>query len=222
MDGIRRFMTSPPTDIHEPNDQTGSNSVLDMLRDGGDVAHANFFELHRADLRRFATSLMAPRLRQRLDESDIIQEGFLQFKREVASYLKTPRIPPAIWLRRIIRQTIWRANRDHLETQSRDPRREVAQSETSRAFVDEIAESISSVGNKATRNEMRVCIRDLVSLMPIQQREILWLIHVEACSLREAAEELQITYDAAKKRYQRALVRLTDQYGDELKELTQP
>ena len=215
-----RTMTVISSDIEGSDDQSQSGFWVQLLREGGAVAQANFFEQHREGLRRFALSLLDPRLRQRLDESDIVQNGFIRFKKEIGSYLEEPKIPPSIWLRRIIRQTVWSANRQHLDAQARDPRREIGQGETSSAFGDEIAKSMSSVGNKASREEMRVTIRELVELMPLQQREILWLIHVEACSLREAASELEITYEAAKKRYRRALTRLLDRYGDKLKQLT--
>ncbi len=44
--------------------------------------------------------------------------------------------------------------------------------------------------------------------MPLLESEILTLVHFESRTVREAAAELNITVEAAKKRYRRAIVRL--------------
>lgn len=184
--------------------------VVNSLRTGGASARSEFFNQCGVELKRIAQFRIHPRLRRRLDDSDILQELYIRYEREIEDYLERPRIPPTVWLRTMLRQTLWRFHRDNVDAQCRDLRREIDNGEMLPVFIDDLAESISSLGSNLNKIEMRERIRTIVNEMPRMEREILTLVHFEERTVREASMELGIKLEAAKKRYRRALNRLRD------------
>ncbi len=195
---------------------TAENSTLDDLRAGGNSACAKFFNDRREELQRMTRFRIDRRLKRRMDDSDILQEAYLEYCNRIKSYLETPQIPPLIWLRRLVRQVISRQNRDHIGTQCRDLRREKYDLSSSAVNIEHLAVSLSSVGSKLNRLELRARLFDIVQSMSPIEREILTLVHFEEMTIREAALELEIGFEAAKKRYRRALNRLRKLHEEEL------
>lgn len=190
---------------------------VEMLRSGGEQARVDFFERHRNQLTKLAQFRMDPRVKRRVSDSDIIQEVFIKYVDEIDPYLDEVGMPPKVWLRRLVRRVIYRANRDHIQTQGRDLRREHPLDTLSSEGIRELVESLSSVGEKIDRQQLREKIRDIVSRMPKLDREILSLVHFEEQSILEASMELGIKYEAAKKRYRRSLNRLKEIHETTLK-----
>ena len=203
-------MSPPLTDLEE--------RAIHTLRHGDRVDRASFFDRHRAELQQMARARLDPRIRRRLDDSDVIQEVFVRYCGEMETYLRDPQIPPLVWLRRIVRQTIYRLHRDHMETQCRDLRREVSEATTGNFALDHLSESFSSVAKGLKRQELRTKLKDIFSRMSETDREILALVHIEDRTVREAAMELDIEMEAAKKRYHRALVKLREMNQSSLQE----
>ncbi|MEO1618324.1 MAG: sigma-70 family RNA polymerase sigma factor [Planctomycetota bacterium] len=191
---------------------------LETLREGGQQARAEFFERHRKQLKEMARFRMDPRVKRRVSESDIIQDVFFKYSEEIEPYLAEVVLPPKVWLRRLVRRVIWGVNRHHIERQCRDTRREHDLDTLSRVRVQELTESLSSVGKKIDRKQLQKKMREIVSKMPKYEREILTLVHFEDQSIREAAMELDIEYEAAKKRYRRSLKRLKNAHQAALQE----
>ncbi len=70
-----------------------------------------FFERHRAELKLLDQFRMARQLKRRVDDSDVIQDAFVKYCTDLNQYLLDPKIPPVAWLRRLVRQVIFRVNR---------------------------------------------------------------------------------------------------------------
>ena len=191
------------------------SEVLEQLREC-ESYRAQFFESHRDELLRLATALLDPRLRRRIDEIDVVQEVFLRYATEIDDYLANPRLPPRIWLRRMMRQTIWQIHRSHLNTKCRDIRRENNCWVNSDVLVGDLVDSLSSVGSRLNRMDMNQKVREIVAMMPATEREIVWLVHMESMSIREVALELGLAYEKVKKRYSRSLTRLRRLHSETL------
>lgn len=167
-----------------------------------------FFERHRAALKELTKFRMAKELKRRVDGSDVIQDAFVKYCADVKKYLNDPRIPPVAWLRRLVRQVIFCANRTHLTTKCRDLRREIPNGSWVKVNLDELAASISSVGSILGKAELCEGVRKLLQSMSPKEREILTLVHFEALTIKQAAQRIGIGFEAAKKRYWRSLQRL--------------
>ncbi|HBE69785.1 MAG TPA: hypothetical protein DDW52_16695 [Planctomycetaceae bacterium] len=197
------------------------DATFRKLRDGGQVERVAFFEANRENLKKMARFRIDRRLVKRMDDSDMLQEAYIEYCKRLQRYLDNPRLPPTIWLRRLVRQVISQKNRNNVEAQCRDLRREVLQGVSSGINIDQLSDSLTSIGGRLQRVELREKLHKIVTSMSPIEREILVLVHFEGQTIREAALELDITLEAAKKRHRRALNRLREAHEDELLELQQ-
>src|SRR6516225_7221056 len=89
-------------------------------------ALAAHFDRHRDRLRRMVELRMDPRLRARLDASDVVQDAFLDVARDLDAYLADPKLPPLLWLRVHVGRRLTTVHRQHLGTKMRDAGREIS------------------------------------------------------------------------------------------------
>jgi RNA polymerase sigma-70 factor (ECF subfamily) len=82
-------------------DQTPSEvtHLIDRLRAGDRQALAELFHGYRERLRRMIELRMDPRLRTRLDASDVLQEAYLDLAGDLDAYRADPKLQPLIWMR---------------------------------------------------------------------------------------------------------------------------
>lgn len=185
------------------------DEVLKQFQAGGEVALAKYFAQLRGELHQMLRFRIDQRLKRRLDGSDIIQEAYMESCHRLETYLANPQIPPSAWVRRLVRQVLSKTQREHLGTQCRDVRREFHADELITSVdICELSASMTSPESRLQQGEMRAKLIEILSTMPMLESEILTLVHFESRTLREAAAELNINLEAAKKRYRRAIVRL--------------
>jgi len=182
---------------------------------------AGYFSRYRPRLSRMVQLRLHPRLRQRIDPSDVIQETYLEAARRLEHYLESPDVPLFLWLRRIASYTLQRAHRDHLKVKARDAGREVrhrsrAPDATSEAMAAQFVACGGSPSDAAARTEQKAAVRNALDGLPPADREILALRFFEQISNAEAAQVLQIKEEAVRKRYLRALQRFKDAIGGPL------
>ncbi len=103
-------------------EETPSSSRAEHSADGEPLDR--LFRYHRERLKRLVTFRLDPVLKRRLDESDIIQDAFVEACRKYEAYQRDPSVPVFIWLRLIVTETLIDTQRHHLGVQGRDPRRE--------------------------------------------------------------------------------------------------
>src|SRR5947209_18921632 len=96
------------------------NDSIKSLRNGDGRALAALFEQHRQRLRRMVELRLDPRLRARLDASDVVQEAFLDVAGDLDAYLADPKLPPLLWLRLHVGRRLTTLHRQHLRTKMRD------------------------------------------------------------------------------------------------------
>lgn len=187
---------------------------LKWLIDGGEPAFAEYFMTNRDRLRRMIELRLDRRLVQRVDASDILQEGFLDASNRLSEYLENPTMPFFVWLRFLVAQRLLAVHRWHFDRQKRDPRREdIARCHPAMetgAIAHELSGAFTSPSNAAARADLAGKLRALLEGMTDTDREILVLRHFEELSNNEAAAVLGISKAATSKRYIRALTRLKD------------
>jgi hypothetical protein len=71
-------------------------------------------------------NLLNRRLQGRVDDSDILQDAYLEAARKLSDYFQDPRAPFFLWLRRITGDKLLEVHRTHLGTRMRDADREVS------------------------------------------------------------------------------------------------
>jgi RNA polymerase sigma-70 factor, ECF subfamily len=178
-------------------------------------------ESYRDRLRRLVALRLDPRLRGRVDVSDVIQEGYLDAARRLGEYLADPgRMPFYLWLRFLVGQRVADQHRRHLGAQGRDAGREVslaraAMPEASAALLAaELLGKLTSPSQAAIRAERGRRLREALEALDPIDREVLVLRHYEQMSNGEVAAVLGLDKSAASKRHVRALARLREHLGD--------
>src|SRR5688500_12996049 len=111
------LMDKTPGDATDP---------IDLLRGGDSQALARLFDEHRDRLRRMVELRLSPRLRARLDPSDVLQEAFLDVAGDLDAYLADPKLPPLLWLRLHVGRRLTTLHRRHLGAKMRDAGMEIA------------------------------------------------------------------------------------------------
>jgi RNA polymerase sigma-70 factor (ECF subfamily) len=184
---------------------------------GGDSASLGLLlERDRDRLRRMVALRLDRRLQGRVDPSDVIQEAQFEAARRLAEYLDNPTMPFFLWLRLITGQKLAQFHRHHLGAQMRAAGREVSlfrehlPEATSAALADHLLGRLTDPPAAAVRAELKVRLQEALNSMDPGDREVLTLRHFEHLSTAEAAAELGIGEEAAKKRHIRAVKRLRD------------
>lgn len=194
--------------------ETKLEGLLERASDGDADALSQLFSIYRSRLRRMVSIRLNPRLRGRVDPSDVIQDAYLEVSRCLSGYLEKPTIPFFLWLRHITGQKIIMAHREHIGAQMRDARRDVSlyrgafPEATSVVLAAQLLGRLTSPSVAAIRAELKIRLQDALNSMEPMDREVLALRHFEQLSNSETAMELGISHAAASKRYLRALERL--------------
>jgi RNA polymerase sigma-70 factor, ECF subfamily len=196
-----------------PGDAT---DPIDRLRGGDRAALATLFNGYRDRLRRMMELRLDPRLRGRLDASDVLQEAFLDVDRDFNAYLADPKLPPLLWLRLHVGRRLMTLHRQHLGTKMRDAGLEISLYQgalpeaSSAALASMLLGRHTSPTQAAQRAERMLRVQEALASLDPMDREVLALRHFEQLGRAEAAQVLGITQEAGAKRYFRALKRLKD------------
>ncbi len=182
-----------------------------------EAALARTLEEFRPRLRRMVGLRLDPRVRTRVDASDILQETCLEATQRAAAYVRDRGVPFFIWVRFLAVQRVAQAHRKHLGAQQRDARREVrglGPQASSVAMVDVFAASTPTPSQQYAREERKRLVLETLDSLAENDREILALRHIEELSNRECAHLLELTDAGASRRYLRAAKRLAEALRD--------
>jgi len=191
-----------------------ARETIARAADGDPAAWQDLVRAHRERLRRMIALRLDPRLRGRVDPSDVVQETFLDATHLLADYQRDPPLPFYLWLRQLAGTRLAKAHRHHLGALCRDVRREVAipgevvPGVSSATLADHLAGREGRPSEAAVRAELRARLEELLDRLDPLDREVLALRHFEELGNSEVAQVLGITREAASKRHVRALKRL--------------
>lgn len=195
-----------------------ADDTEELLRRAADGDRQSLDELlgrHRARLRRMAALRLDPRVRGRIDASDVVQEATMEAYRRLGEYLEQRKLPFFLWLRFLTNQKVLEVHRRHLGAQRRDARREVQPhrgpwpESASVMLAEQLSGKLTGPSRGAMRAELEQRLRAALESMDQLDCQIVALRHFEQLSNAEAAAELGIDTSAASKRYVRAMRKLT-------------
>jgi len=197
--------------------RTTVDALLARAATGDDVAWGALLVEHAERLTRMVMFRLDPRLRGRVDASDVVQEAFLQAAAHRADFFRQPNGSIFFWLRAIANNKLLELHRNHLGTHKRDAARDVAldrqrsavgSESTSDALIAHLTGGATGPATAAGRADVGARLRAALDEMEPIDREVLALRHFEQLTSAEAADVLGIQERAASKRYLRALERL--------------
>jgi RNA polymerase sigma-70 factor (ECF subfamily) len=171
---------------------------------------------HRAGLRDFIEFHLDPRLRARVDPSDVVQETQMELVRRMNDFLMQRPMPFRLWMRKKAYERLLNLRRDHLLHQRRSVRREVAMPDRSSLLLARpLLANQPTPSQEVEARELAERIARAVAQLGDADREILLLRHAEDLPFEEIAYLLDLTAAAARKRFGRALIRLQNLLRDE-------
>jgi RNA polymerase sigma-70 factor (ECF subfamily) len=190
-------------------DSARTRALLDQVRAGDRAALGQLLERYRPDLQAFIDFRLDPRLRARLDPSDIVQEAQFDMVRRMDDYLERRPMPFHLWVRKTAYQRLLNARRDHGRRAKRSVGRELPLPERSSLLVARpLVHGGPSPSQQAEAREFAERVGRAVAGLSEADREILLMRHAEELPYDEIACLLEIEPAAARKRYGRALIRL--------------
>lgn len=193
------------------DDSPQTSRWLSRLRDGDTDALATVFNHYRLRLRQMVRLRMDPRLAARVDPSDVLQEVYLDVSRQIAGYLKQPKVCFYVWLRGLTWERLLKLQRQHLGAQRRAVGREISlPAESSAALAVLLISPKTSPSQALVRKELRQRVQQALARLTADDREIILLRDFEDLSNHEVAQALGLSDSAATMRYGRALYRLKE------------
>lgn len=202
--------------FHAAPDPAQTQRLLDAVRAGDRQALDQLLEEHRAYLRSLVGLRLDPKLRARVDASDVVQEAQIEAVRRVENYLDRPALPFHLWLRQIAYDRLLMMRRQHVEAARRAVEREAPlPDESSLQLARFILADTPTPSEALVQHEMVGRIRRALVELSDDDREILLMRTLEGLSNQEVAQVLSLDPATASKRYGRALLRLRQMLKDE-------
>ena len=181
----------------------------------GDADAANqLLQLHRNRLRQMVSVRLDPRVRGRIDPSDVVQEALVQATRQLPEYLRKRPVAFFPWLRRIAWEQLVHLHDRHVHAQKRSIHREAHSvpalpDQSVAQLVDRLVTDGTSPSRQMVRKERRERVREALDQMEPHDREVLVLWYLEQLAVPEIAAILELSESGVKSRHRRALMRLT-------------
>jgi RNA polymerase sigma-70 factor (ECF subfamily) len=206
-------MTPTPPDTEQ---------LLNLAAAGDPDARGRLLEGQRQRLRSLVALRLDRRLLARADASDVVQEALIDADRRLGEYLKHRPVPFYVWLRQLALERVVDLHRLHLRAQKRSVRREeisVAHlpDESLMQLAQRLVARGSSPSARLQREDVGRRVRAVLAGLPERDREVLAMRHLEQLSVAEIAAALGVSEGAVKVRHVRALERLRQRLGEELK-----
>lgn len=188
------------------------NELLIRAEAGEPKAIDELLRLHRNSILRMVSVRLHPRVRSRVDESDIVQEVLLDAAQRVQEFFTECSMPFSNWLRYIAELKIKQCHRFHLDTHKRSAKNEHQFGDENDSMSGIMASQIVAAGTEpggvAERNELMQKVTQVLDELNPIDREIICMRHFEHMENADVATVLNLDPSTSSSRYLRALARL--------------
>jgi RNA polymerase sigma-70 factor (ECF subfamily) len=175
-------------------------------------------EAYREYLRLLAGVQLDPRLRGKIDPSDVVQETLARAHEKGEQFRGTSEAERAAWLRQILANQLAAAVRRYLVTGKRDAARErslhAAVEDSSARLEALLAAEQTSPSERAVRHEELLRLAEALARLPEDQRRAVELHHLHGLPVDGVARELGRSESAAGGLLRRGLKRLRELMRD--------
>jgi RNA polymerase sigma-70 factor (ECF subfamily) len=192
-------------------DSAETRRLLDRLAAGDVAVRGHLLDRHRRYLCRLVEVRLDPRLRPRIDPSDVVQEAQHEASRRLRAYLKDRPLPFRLWLRQIANDQCIMHYRRHVRARGRTVEREEGLPDHSSLLLarDFIAAE-PTPSEHLQQKEFCQRVRQALEQLAPADRDILVLRKLEELSNLETAQILGIDPATASRQFGRAVIRLRE------------
>jgi RNA polymerase sigma-70 factor (ECF subfamily) len=175
------------------DDSAETRGLLELARAGDRAACERLFARHRSYLRRVIELRLDPRLRPRVDPSDVVQEAQLEAYRRLSAYVDRHPMTFRLWLRKTVQERLLMLRRFHLGAARRDAARELPWPDDSSVQVAwQLKAGGASPSQVLAGQERARQVHEAVGQLPAADREVLILRNLEGLSNAEVAQLLRL------------------------------
>lgn len=200
----------------------GPLDLMAQARAGQPEALGELCSLYRNYLRMVVRTGLGPRLRERVELSDVVQEALVEVVRQFPAFTGQTEAALVGWLRRLVAQKLADLGRYHSRAKRAGDGTALpldAALDASPAapdggeggggrLLDMLALSQTSPSQAASRRELTVLLADALSTLPAAEAEVVWLYDADGLSFDVIAERLGLGRKAVRGMYARALKNL--------------
>ena len=181
--------------------------LLELAGRGDTHAIDQLLADHRPMLRAYVDRYMAPRIRGRVDASDVVQDVQIVIARRLPKFLTRRHMPFDLWILRTARDQLKNVHRYH-HAKMRDVDREVVLPDASSvALAKQLVASNPAPSKVVDARERANQVAEIVHELSDSDREILLMHLVDKLPHDEIATLLGVTGVAARQRFVRAMAR---------------
>lgn len=205
--------------LGQPADGIGVEQLLDEAREGTSASLGQLLQLYRNYLTILATTQLDPRLRRRMNPSDLVQETMLLAHRDFQQFRGGSEREFLAWLRQILINCLRHAIETHLKAKRRDVRCEISIDQVSAAldrsvvrFAQVLADRGPSPSAPVRQRESAVALADQLAKLPPQYRDVIVLRNLQGLSFEEIAERLERKAGAVRMLWLRAIEKFKQVY----------
>lgn len=183
--------------------------LLEQVRQGSTEALNGLLDQHRPWIRRLIALRLDPRLRRRVDPSDVVQEVHLEVARRIEDYLEREPMPFQLWLRQTAYDKLIDLRRKHLEAECRTVQREVMLAEDSSIqLIQLLLGQDNPPDRRMLEQELAERLNNALDKLPEHDREVVLMRVFEGLDNQEVSQVLGIHPSTGSKHFGRALFQL--------------
>ena len=201
-------MTSPSRrsvmNIKDPSER----ELVQRIRDGDQSAFRELFGRYEAASRARVHRKLPLALRRKVDPEDVLQDAYLVAAQRFEGFEGKYEGSFGSWVAQIVAFKTREVVRHYMDTARRDAHLEVTRG--ARPDTSYFRGRRTTPSQAFFAGELQARVESAMVALPDDDRRIIHLVQVQDLTLRQAAAELDCSYEATKKRYSRALARLRE------------
>jgi RNA polymerase sigma-70 factor (ECF subfamily) len=185
----------------------GPIELMAKARAGQGDALGELCALYRNYLRMVVRTGLGPRLRERVELSDVVQEALVEVVRQFPQFTGQTEAALVGWLRRLVGQKLADLGRYHNRAKRGAGGSPVpldapwdlsgggndSGAGTGGRLLDVLSLSQTSPSEAASRRELTVLLADALADLPEAEAEVLWLYHADGLSFEAIGERLGLS-----------------------------
>lgn len=197
---------------------SGPIELLARARAGQAEALGELCALYRNYLRMVVRTGLGPKLRERVELSDVVQEALVEVVRQFPQFTGQNEAALVGWLRRLVSQRLADLGRYHSRAKRGSggsalpldapwdlPGGNDSAGGAGGRLLDALALDQTSPSEAASRRELTVLLADALTDLPEVEAEVLWLYHAEGLSFEVIGERLGLGRKAVRGLWARGL-----------------
>ena len=195
----------------------GPLDLIAEARAGRAEALGELCSLYRNYMRMVVRTGLGPKLRERVELSDVVQEALVEVVRQFPQFTGQNEAALVGWLRRLVGQKLADLGRYHSRAKRSGDSPDVALDAAidgggsgdvgggGGKLLDMLALSQTSPSEAASRRELTVLLADAVAGLPEQEAEVLWMYEADGLSFEAIGERLGVSRKSIRGIYARGL-----------------